>query len=166
MSIFHRPDHDDDELERRLKKIEALENSLIAECDMILELQHKILDRLNQQTGYTIHQIEGNKIMPITGILAGATGVFQETPLPVGAVIPAGTIPVWAADNTTDVALTPSADGTQVAAAVSATTTITTFNLSVSNQDGTFLTTVAVPVTPAGPPPPPPQTGFQIDQLS
>ena len=159
----HRPANDDDD--RELKRLEALVNSLIAETDMVLELEHKILDRLNQQTGFTINQLKGNQIMPITGILAGATGTFQETPLPVGAVIPAGSIPVWTSDNTTDVALTPSADGTQVAAAVSATTTITTFNLSVANQDGSFLTTVAVPVTPAGGGGTP-QTGFQIDQLS
>jgi hypothetical protein len=165
MSIFHRPDHDDRELELELKQIKAQVNVAIAESDLILQLAHKILDRLNQQTGFTIYQIEGNKIMPITGIVAGATGIFQETPTPVGAVIPAGSTPVWTADNTTDVSLTPSADGTQVAVAVSATTTITTFNLSVANQDGSFLTTVAVPVTP-GVTPPTPQTGFQIDQLS
>jgi hypothetical protein len=159
----HRPTNDDDD--RELKRLEALVNSLIAETDMVLELEHKILDRLNQQTGFTINQLKGTQIMPITGILAGATGTFQETPLPVGAVIPAGSIPVWTSDNTTDVALTPSADGTQVAAAVSSTTTITTFNLSVANQDGSFLTTVAVPVTPAGGGGTP-QTGFQIDQLS
>lgn len=163
MSIFHRPEHDDDELERRLKKIEALENSLIAECDMILELQHAILDRLNQQTGFTIHQIKGNHIMPIVGIVAGATGVFQETPTPTGASIPPGTIPLWSTSDTVNTAVTPSTDGTKCAVAVAANTTITTFNLSVANQDGSFLTTVAVPVTQA---PPPPQTGFQIDQLS
>lgn len=101
--------------------------------------------------------------MPILGVVAGSTGVFQETPLPVGAKIPAGSTPQWSTDApSTDVALSPSADGTQVAAAVAAATTLTSFNLTVQNQDGSFPTTVAVPILPAVVT----QTGFQIDQLS
>jgi hypothetical protein len=166
--FFHRPEHDDDdqELKRKLAEIVANENVIISEADLILQLAHKILDRLNQQTGFTISQLKGTNIMPITGIVAGATGVFQETPTPPGAVIPVGTIPQWSTSDTVNTALTPSADGTQCAVAVAATATISTFNLSVANQDGSFLTTVAVPVLPAPPPPPPAQTGFQIDQLS
>ena len=101
--------------------------------------------------------------MPITGIVAGATGVFKETPLPQGASIPAGTIPVWTSSDTTNAPVVPSADGTTCSVTVPATATITTFNLTVANQDGSFATTVAVPVTPA---PPPAQTGFEIDQVS
>ena len=59
----HRPTNDDDD--RELKRLEALVNSLIAETDMVLELEHKILDRLNQQTGFTINQLKGNQIMSI-----------------------------------------------------------------------------------------------------
>lgn len=99
--------------------------------------------------------------MPITGIVAGSSGVFQETPTPQGATIPAGSVPVWASSDST-VTLTPSADGTQVTATVPAGSTITTFNLSVANQDGSFHTSVAVPVTQAAVA----QTGFQIDQVS
>ena len=100
--------------------------------------------------------------MPITGIVAGQSGVFKETPLPVGAQIPAGTTPQWSASDPS-ITLTPSSDGTEVTAAVPAGTTLTTFQLKVQNQDGSFPTTVDVPVLP---PPPPAQTGFQIDQVS
>lgn len=99
--------------------------------------------------------------MPITGIVAGSSGVFQETPLPQGATIPAGSVPVWTSSDTT-VTLTPSTDGTQVTAAVPTGSTITTFTLSVANQDGSFPTSVSVPVTQ----PVVAQTGFQIDQIS
>jgi hypothetical protein len=116
-----------------------------------------------QQTGFTIYQLRGDFIMAITGIVAGATGVFQETPLPIGAVIPAGTIPKWSTSDTTNTSLTPSADGTQCAVAVAAGATIPSFVLTVSNQDGSFPTPVTVPVLQ---PAPPPQTGFVINQLS
>lgn len=114
-----------------------------------------------RQTGFFVSQLQGENLMPITGIVAGSSGVFQETPTPQGATIPAGSVPVWASSDST-VTLTPFADGTQVTAAVPAGSTITTFNLSVANQDGSFQTSVAVPVTQAAVA----QTGFQIDQVS
>jgi hypothetical protein len=144
---MHRPKKDAEEIELAV---------LIREVREIIVL-------LKRQQGFTISQRKGHHVMPITGIVAGAVGVFQETPTPTGAVIPAGTIPVWSTSDTVNTALTPSADGTQVSVAVLAGTTITTFNLSVSNQDGSFLTTVAVPVLPGSVVA---QTGFQIDQLS
>lgn len=135
--------------EKELKKIEHQLN--------------RVLALLHRQTGFTTHQLIEGEFMAITGIVAGQVGTFKETPLPVGAVIPPGTIPQWTTSDTTNTALTPSADGTSVAVAVAAGTTISTFNLSVANQDGSFLTTVPVPVLPVAPPP---QTGFQIDQTS
>jgi len=128
----------------------------------LFRLVHHILHLIGKtQHGFKITQMfEGDDM--IKGVVSGATGVFQETPTPSGAVIPAGTIPQWSVD-TTDVTLVTSADGTQVSAAVSATTTLTTFNLTVANQDGSFPTSVAVPILPVTPPP---QTGFVINQLS
>lgn len=114
-----------------------------------------------RQTGFFVSQLQGENLMPITGIVAGSSGVFQETPLPQGATIPAGSVPVWTSSDTT-VTLTPSTDGTQVTAAVPTGSTITTFTLSVANQDGSFPTSVSVPVTQ----PVVAQTGFQIDQIS
>jgi hypothetical protein len=129
----------------------------------LFKLVHHIFELLGKtQHGFSIQQLFEGENMAITGIVVGATGVFQETPTPPGAVIPPGTKPVWTTSDTVNTALTPSADGTQVSVAVLATTTITTFNLSVSNQDGSFLTTVAVPVLPAIVK----QTGFVINQLS
>lgn len=100
--------------------------------------------------------------MPITGIVAGSTGVFQETPTPQGAVIPAGTVPVWSTSDTANTTLTPSADGTTVSVAVSASAS-GSFDLTVANHDGSFATKVTVPILP---PPPPAQTGFEINQIS
>lgn len=156
--------NDDRDLKRKLEEIEAKINQLIAEDDLILELEHKILSRLNQQTGFRVDQIKGNHIMPITGIVVGQSGVFQETPTPPGAVIPAGSIPVWTTSDTTNTALTPSADGTQVAVAVSASAPVGgSFVLTVTNQDGTFPTPSTVLFLASAPPA---QTGFQVDQIS
>jgi len=141
-------------------KIEHVERQI----HELFKLVYHILNLIGKtQHGFKITQLfEGDNM--ITGVVVGATGVFQETPTPAGAVIPVGTIPVWSTDAAaTDVVLTPSADGTQVSAAVAATSTLTTFNLIVANQDGSFPTTVAVPVLPAAPPA---QTGFAINQLS
>jgi hypothetical protein len=136
-----------------------------SQCHWLKEIAHS-LEKLvrfleHRQTGFTVRQIIQGEPMPITGIVAGAVGTFQETPTPPGAV--AAGIPVWTTSDTTNTALTPSADGTQVAVLVAAAATITTFNLSVANPDGSFLTTVAVPVTASAPPT---QTGFAINQLS
>lgn len=129
----------------------------------LLEIIHLLL----RQSGFTIQQVQtdqtsGEKLMPITGIVAGATGVFQETPTPAGAVIPAGSIPVWTSSDTANAPAVASADGTTCSVAVPAGATITSFSLTVGNQDGTFPTTVTVPVTQ----PVIAQTGFQVDQVS
>lgn len=159
------------ELLRRISREESAELSvgqgearllalLVRQARLQTLLLEEILGKLTTtQSGFTITQGDH---MPITGIVVGATGVFQETPLPVGAVIPPGTIPVWSV-NVPDVTLVPSSDGTQVSATVVSTSTLTTFNLTVANQDGSFPTTVAVPILPVVNPP---QTGFQINQLS
>ena len=132
-------------------------------CKFLRSAVLEIIHLLNRQTGFSVVQLEGEDSMPITGIVAGATGVFKETPLPLGAVIPAGTIPVWTSSDPTNAPAVASADGTTCSVAVPATATITSFDLSVQNQDGSFPTKVTVPVTPAAPPA---QTGFQIDQVS
>lgn len=132
-------------------------------CKFLRGAVLEIIHLLNRQTGFSVVQLQGENSMPITGIVAGATGVFQETPLPLGAVIPAGTIPVWTSSDPTNAPAVASADGTTCSVSVPATATITSFVLAVQNQDGTFPTSVTVPVTPAAPPA---QTGFQIDQTS
>ena len=128
----------------------------------VLEIIHLLL----RQIGFHVSQLQGDNKMPITGIVAGSTGVFQETPTPQGAVIPAGTVPVWSTSDTANTTLSPSPDGTQVSVAVAPGATITSFDLTVANQDGSFPTTVSVPVLAPPPPPPPAQTGFEINQVS
>jgi hypothetical protein len=114
------------------------------------------------QSGFTIRQtLQGDTTMAITGIVAGLTGTFTETPTPAGSTIPAGTIPQWTSSDPT-VTLTPSADGTQVVAAVPATFTAPSFTLTVANQDGSFPTPATIPVTQ----PVIAQTGFTIDQVA
>ena len=39
--------------------------------------------------------------MSIIGVTAGATGAFQATPVPLGAVLPEGTVPVWTSSDVT-----------------------------------------------------------------
>lgn len=114
----------------------------------------------------SINQIHtaGVTIMPIVGIVVGATGVFTETPTPAGSTIPAGTVPQWTTSDTVNTTLTPSADGTSVSVATATTAPVGgSFTLTVANQDGTFPTGVSVPfLAPA----PPPQSGFEINQTS
>jgi hypothetical protein len=101
--------------------------------------------------------------MAITGIVKGAVGNFSETPTPAGGQLQAGNIPVWTSDDPLTT-LTPSADGTTVAVATSATDPATSFNLTVSGvaSDGTKITgTANVPLTAAVVP----ATGFAINQL-
>ena len=122
----------------------------------------EIIHLLRRQSGFTIQQVQGETLMPINGIVAGTTGVFQETPTPAGSTIPAGTVPVWTSSDPTNAPAVTSADGTQCSVAVPAGATITSFSLTVQNQDGTFPTTVTVPVTQ----PVIAQTGFEINQIS
>lgn len=139
-------------------KIEQIERNLHELFHLVKHL-YKILGK--EQHGFQITQGDN---MPITGIIVGASGVFQETPTPAGAVIPPGTIPQWSTSDTANTTLTPSADGTQVTVAVASTAPAGgSFNLTVTNQDGSFPTTVPVPFLP---PAVPPQTGFEINQLS
>jgi len=122
----------------------------------------EIIHLLNRQTGFTIQQVQGEKIMPILGIVAGATGAFTAKPTPAGSSIPAGTVPVWSSSDTTNAPVTASADGLSATVAVPTEATIASFTLSVQNQDGTFPTSVTVPVTQ----PVVAQSGFEIDQTS
>jgi len=131
-----------------------------------LEFLQKILQRLPPPTllSFEIQQLDpGGNPLPITGIKAGSTGTFVETPLPAGAVLPPGTIPQWTSSEH-DAVATPSTDGTQCSVAVVAGTTITTFNLTCAapTVTGSPSGTVAVPVLPGTPL----VTGFQIDQTS
>lgn len=128
----------------------------------MVRLLKEIIRLLNRQSGFTIQQVEGEQVMAITGIVAGQTGTFKATPTPAGSSIPAGTVPVWASSDTTNAPVTASADGLSATVSVPAGATITTFRLSVQNQDGTFPTSVDVPVTQ----PVIAQTGFEIDQVS
>lgn len=100
--------------------------------------------------------------MAITGVKVGGAGTFTETPLPAGATLPAGVIPVWSTTDTL-VTLTPSTDGTSVVANVGATDTNPSFPLTVTATlpDGTTPTaTVTVPILAQE------VTGFQIDQTA
>lgn len=146
--------------ERELKEIEERLNF---QGRAIREILHLLRHPHSKQTGFEITQLGG--VMPITGIVVGSQGVFQETVLPAGATIPAGTTPVWTTSDATNTTLSPSPDGTQVMVTVASTAPAGgSFSLTVANQDGTFPTSVTVPFLPGTVVTP--QTGFQIDQLS
>jgi hypothetical protein len=101
----------------------------------------------------------------ITGVPAGGTGTFTESPVPVGGLLQPGNVPVWTVDDAL-VSLTPSADGTSANVAVGASDTATSFNLTVSgvNSAGAPIsTTVNVPILPAVAVP---ATGFDIEQTA
>jgi hypothetical protein len=99
---------------------------------------------------------------------AGGTSVFQEVPTPTGSVFPAGTTFTWTVDDTADITLTPSPDGTQCTAVCVATPTGTSYNLTCQSSyvppgasTGISATlNVQIIVTPPTP------TGMTISQLS
>jgi hypothetical protein len=50
---------------------------------------------------FVIHQKGEHRHMAITGVTAGAVGDFQAVPVPAGAVLPAGVVPVWTSSDVT-----------------------------------------------------------------
>lgn len=113
--------------------------------------------------------------MAIQGIPVGATKTFGATALPEGTPYPAGTTFSWASSDTANTAITPSADGSQVAVALGTGATVggsTTLSVSVqlpAAADGTpgavLTDSQSVPYLPGITPPPPVPTGVRIDQL-
>src|ERR1700685_1217395 len=74
---------------------------------------------------------KGEEIMAIT---IGGSNVFQEVPTPAGSVYPAGTTFAWTVDDTADVSLVPSSDGTQVTTTCVSTPTGTSCNLTCTSS--------------------------------
>jgi hypothetical protein len=117
----------------------------------------------NVPTRYHIKQ-ENN--MAITGIIPGQTGNFSANPSgQADPTKPLTVVPVWTSSDSAAV-VTPSADGLTASVAVDAGAPQGgSFQLSVSNPDGSALNTVVVPydnvpVTDNIP------TAFAIDQTS
>jgi len=100
---------------------------------------------------------------------AGGTSVFQELPTPTGSIFPTGTTFTWTVDDTADITLTPSTDGTQVTAVCVATPTGTAYNLTCTSSytppgaPTPISATLNVAITAA---PPVTPTGMTISQLS
>lgn len=128
----------------------------------------KMFEYLVHKEIHYFHIVQLGDSMAISGVQPGLTGTFAATPQPVGAVLPSGVVPVWTVDNPL-VTLTPAADGLTVIAALDASITGDTFNLTVTATlaDGSTPSgTVAVPILPTPPPPPQEVTGFTIDQTA
>lgn len=137
------------------------------------ELLHRILKELHrinwllthQAYGFGLNQLGGGMI---TGVAPGATGTFQISLLPAGAV-PLSTGPLVSVDDAAVVLGAVDPTTLEFTATVPATDTGSSFNLTVSgvNGAGTAISTVFnVPILPATPPPPVQATGFGLNQLS
>lgn len=115
---------------------------------------------------HTYYNNEGEEIMSTP---AGGTSVFQMAYTPPNSVAPAGTTQTWTVDDTADITLTPSPDGTQVSCACVAAPTGTSYNLTCTSSytppgaPSPISATLNVLITPAGPILP---TGMTINQLS
>ena len=164
-----------EENDRRFKWIEGALCEIVSitkdlqrigwEDKMLLTRVLKLLQA--KPTGLEIRQLfplEKNKM----STPAGGTSVFQEVPTPQGAIFPSGTKFTWSVDDTADITLTPSADGTQVQAACVASPTGTSYNLTCTSDytppgaPTPVSATVNVAIIPANPAP----TGMTINQLS
>jgi hypothetical protein len=150
---------------RRLDRIDADIESLRGECDLILERVNAILNLQHPSpTGMAIDILGGTMSTP-----AGGTSVFQEVPTPAGSVFPAGTTFTWSVDDTADISLTPSTDGTQVTAVCVAAPTGTSYNLTCTSSftptgaTAPLSATLNVPIIPPVVATP---TGMTINQLS
>jgi hypothetical protein len=159
---------DDDGIKKILEQIIANENILISEADLILEAINRLVNWLQAPHGMEIRQLNHNKEQRMS-TPAGGTSVFQEVPTPAGSIFPSGTTFAWTVDDTADITLTPSSDGTQVSAVCVASPTRTSYNLTCTSNytppgaPTPISATVNVPIIPAGPVTP---TGMQINQLS
>lgn len=156
-----------EELEAQLDATTARVNITVATTDMILQRANRILYLLlqrNTPTGMVINQIGGNTV----STLAGGTSTFQEVPTPLGSAFPTGTTFSWTVDDTADISLAPSADGTQVTATCVASPTGAAYNLTCTSNftpagaPTPVSATINVPIIVGTPTP----TGMQINQLS
>lgn len=158
---------DDDGIRKILEQIIANEDSLFSEADLILEAINRLVNWLQAPHGMEIRQLNHKEQEMSTA--AGGTSVFQEVATPPGSVFPTGTTFAWSVDDTADISLTPSTDGTQVSAACVVSPAGSSYNLtSTSNYTPPgaptpVSATVNVAITPA---PPTTPTGMQINQLS
>jgi hypothetical protein len=177
----HGHDNDNDDLERRLTKIEntCLQNQ--AELDLVLENEHLtqalaqriigLILQAHSPTGMTITQLNSRtRSTNAMSTPAGGTSNFQMAYTPAGSVPPVGTTQAWTVDDTADITLAPSADGTTCTATCVATPTGTSYNLTCTSSytavgaTAPLSTTVNVTIVPStgGNLP----TGISITQLS
>jgi hypothetical protein len=151
-----------------MNKLERLLEQILAAVRLILERENQILNLLRRPTGMAIDQLFQLTIGGKMSTPAGGSSVFQEVPTPSGAQWPSGTTFVWSVDDTADISLTPSSDGTQVTATCVASPTQTSYNLTCQSSyvppggSTGISATVNVPIVPAVILP----TGMQINQLS
>ena len=152
-------DYENRENIRLLKEIlSVLKGILIVEEAILREV------RVPQVNDFHLRQLKGGKPMPITGVAAGATGTFQISLVPPTGV-PLQSGPVVAVDDSL-VTITQPDSTLTFTAAVAASDTGTSFNLTITgvNGAGTPLSHVFnVPILPA---PPVQVTDFGLDQLS
>jgi hypothetical protein len=157
----------DRDIRKELEEIEAQQNAQTAELDLILERVNEVLNSLRHfPTGMVINQINSGSLTMSTP--AGGTSVFQEVPTPLGSVFPTGTTFTWTVDDTADISLVPSSDGTQVTATCVASPTGTSYNLTCTSSYTppgaptpiSATVNVAIVVTPPAP------TGMTINQVS
>ena len=99
-------------------------------------------------------------------IQVGAVGVFQETPIPVGAILPAGIVPSWTSSDATIATVeSPNSDATGATIKVTGMKAGTfTLTVSATLPGGNVIQGSATVQVVAAPPPAP--TGFTISQLS
>jgi hypothetical protein len=130
-------------------------------------LLHCLIERIcpKPATGFTVTQNSEGGSMPTNNTInPGVVSNFSEVPAPAGSSLQAGNIPAWTSSDA-NVALTPSADGTNVNVLAAATITSTSFVLTVSgiSSNGTAIstpTTVAIAAAAV------PATGFTVTQNS
>jgi hypothetical protein len=131
----------------------------------LLDIIHLLRATLIYPRGMQIKFVQENQM----STPAGGTSVFQEVPTPAGSVFPSGTTFTWTVDDTADITLTPTSDGTGVTAVCVASPAATSYNLTCTSSytppgaPTPISATLNVPITAA---PPVTPTGMTINQTS
>ena len=139
-------------------------------ADYLQELVYLERDELrNPVVGFTLSQLRGDTLMPISGIVVGAVGTFQIGFVPATNFIPLPQPPTVSADDTNVTLSAVDPTAFTFTATVASTDTATSFNITVAgvNDQGASLThSFNIPILPTPPPPPTSITDFSLNQTS
>lgn len=138
------------------------------ELHEIAHLLRKLVGKHAEVTDFTLSQIKGASKMPITGTVVGTTSTFNIGFVPATNFVPLSSGPTVTVDDTL-VTLGAVDASNNFTAAVDASDTAASYNVTVTGVNGagaTITHTFNIPILPTPPPPPTQITDFSLSQVS